>query len=489
MPVKYKVQKGDTLNKISQRHGFKNYRDAGITSVPSGNFDLIRPGEEIEIGNARSGVGNVGNTPIVTSQDAAASFKRDSDELDAILSAPRLDEEPEDVQPDKDDGKKGADDPSGVDDTTYNTYRKSTDAAVLKAEEQAEDVLREYDDLYALELAAIDQRTRSTVNSLRQSFRQRINEQKRINKINVDRVKAYGLSSGQAMMTPIMWSDAITEREREGAEEVQSLELERKNLIDAAKAAKEESNAALLAQKIKDYNAVKDKLNQRLKDIEAESKAQYKELRRLREEQEAEFEEKKAEQLKRLQAYYRMNPDEVEGLDDAAKEELVNELADKYGFENYEVLGVIDEALAPDFEAMLNEEKINSQKALTQQREASAANSWASAAKRRRETEKLDEEDEDTGGDYSSQEERKLRQVGLANASVEDKDAYLYGSDDPADANYVDKEALISKYEGQDSGGGDVQSRAESAGYDYAAMKEQGYSDEEIAAALDEAGV
>jgi len=46
----YIVKKGDTLNSIAQGAGFENYKKAGITSVPSGNFDLIRPGEKIQIG-------------------------------------------------------------------------------------------------------------------------------------------------------------------------------------------------------------------------------------------------------------------------------------------------------------------------------------------------------------------------------------------------------------------------------------------------------
>ena len=50
-PKKYIVKQGDTLNSISQGLGFKDYKEAGISSVPSGNFDLIRPGEEITIGN------------------------------------------------------------------------------------------------------------------------------------------------------------------------------------------------------------------------------------------------------------------------------------------------------------------------------------------------------------------------------------------------------------------------------------------------------
>lgn len=53
-PYQYTVQGSDYggLNAIARRHGFQNYQQAGITSVPSGNFDLIRPGDVINFGNA-----------------------------------------------------------------------------------------------------------------------------------------------------------------------------------------------------------------------------------------------------------------------------------------------------------------------------------------------------------------------------------------------------------------------------------------------------
>lgn len=50
-PYSYTVKQGDTLNSIVQRLGFANYKEAGISSVPSGNFDLIKPGEQIAIPN------------------------------------------------------------------------------------------------------------------------------------------------------------------------------------------------------------------------------------------------------------------------------------------------------------------------------------------------------------------------------------------------------------------------------------------------------
>ena len=42
MAFKHKVLPGETLNTISQKYGFANYKKAGVSSVPSGNFDLIK---------------------------------------------------------------------------------------------------------------------------------------------------------------------------------------------------------------------------------------------------------------------------------------------------------------------------------------------------------------------------------------------------------------------------------------------------------------
>lgn len=44
----YIVKSGDTLNEIVHNLGFKSKKDAGITSVPSGNFDLIYVGDVIK---------------------------------------------------------------------------------------------------------------------------------------------------------------------------------------------------------------------------------------------------------------------------------------------------------------------------------------------------------------------------------------------------------------------------------------------------------
>ena len=45
------IEAYDSLNKIVGEYNFLNYKTAGIISVPSGNLDLIRPGDIITIGN------------------------------------------------------------------------------------------------------------------------------------------------------------------------------------------------------------------------------------------------------------------------------------------------------------------------------------------------------------------------------------------------------------------------------------------------------
>lgn len=483
--TKYTVKAGDTLNSIAQQYGYKDYKEAGITSVPSGDFNLIRPGETIEFNGSSSNVGQFSSTPIVTSLDSKQQFDKNSTELDKIVNAPVL---PDDINQTAAEGDATKTDTTTTTttktgDKTFDAYRESADAAKLKAQEEADGVLKEYDSLYKLELAAIDAKTKATVNSLKESFAQRIEEQKRINTVNVDRVKAYGLASGSAQYMPIMWSDAITERERKGAEEIKGLERERQNLIDLAKAAQREGNAALLEQRIKDYNSVKDKLNKRLGEIETESQKQYEMLRKLRQEQEAEFQKKKDEAKLRLQAYYRLNKDEVENLTPDEKEALVNTLSAKYGFENYEVLGVIEAATAVDYDALKSEAEIAKINAQTGASNASAAAAYALAAQRNRQTQKLDEEP--SGGDYTDTESRQLRQAGLSSAPQNVKDDFLYGDlgvDESSVQDYLSGN-------GGNAPAGDVKSRAANAGYDYEAMKAAGYSDDDIKAALDEAGV
>jgi hypothetical protein len=72
MALDYTVKEGDTLNGIATANGFSNYQDAGITSVPSGNFDLIKPGDQITLGNAKDS-STIPNNPAAIAATSTAT--------------------------------------------------------------------------------------------------------------------------------------------------------------------------------------------------------------------------------------------------------------------------------------------------------------------------------------------------------------------------------------------------------------------------------
>jgi len=497
----YVVQKGDTLNDIASRFGYKNYKDAGITSVPSGNFDLIRPGETITLGGSNNNVpGYQDTTPVVSSVDSSSQFKTDSEELDSVMN-PATDTNGEETDEDAGAGNENdnnnnpnltndgvtTDDNGNIvtGDPIFDRLQADAFAESADAKAQAEEVKEEYESLFSQELDAINERARTARREIRATFGQRIKEQQRINKVNTDRVRAYGLSSGQAMLTPIMWSDAVTEREREGASIIKDLRNQRQIAIDQANNARNQGRADLLTASLENIRNVEKRLNEKLDKIQAESEAQYELLVNMRKEQETEFRNKQIESLQKIQAFFSLNDEEYKNASPEEKTKLIEEIANKYGLKYHEVFSAIEEATQVDFDAeasRLENEKLKSEieatDALGRQRDASASNSWASEAKTRKETELLGEDDVQ-GNDYTDQEKRKLREAGLADATTEQKDKYLYGDDFER----------IEAEESASSGGESVQSRAEQAGYDYNAMRDAGYSDEDIKKALDDAGV
>lgn len=84
MAQTYTVKAGDTLSKIAQQYGFKDYKSAGITGYKSGNANLIRPGEVLTIGNYKAPAttatgGNPATAMINQNQDADIADAPDPD--------------------------------------------------------------------------------------------------------------------------------------------------------------------------------------------------------------------------------------------------------------------------------------------------------------------------------------------------------------------------------------------------------------------------
>ena len=360
------------------------------------------------------------------------TFDNDSNELNSIVNAPDIDDDALDF-PDFFSESKTSDTGNGDD---YSNYIRSVSDAQDREREEAQRALQEYDQLYDIQLANIDATTRATIASLRSTFRQAVGEQERINKINIDRVRAYGLGGDSAQYLPIAWSDAVTNREREGANEIKELELERQSLIDQARAAQREGNAALLSQKIKDYNTVKDRLNKSLNDIEVRNRQRYEMLVKVRQERENEYNERKLEALQNIRAFYSLYPDNIRNLSSEDKDTLIRKLTEKYGLEYYEALASVEGAVEDDLDRLLNKAKVD-------KAQADAIKAYQGAV------------GGDTGGTYSNTDKNKLRAAGLANAPQNVKDVYLHGDGGENEAGDINSKIVRAWLEKQKSGGGD----------------------------------
>jgi len=483
MAFVYTVKKGDTLNKIAQQYGFSNYKEAGVSSVPSGNFDLIREGEQVSLGNydPNKVTGIKEGSPVVSSQDDAQGFRENSNELDRLLGSYNTGKDKTETNKDKNEytvNDKGQVESSG--DPVLDKLNAWETAQKVQYERETEKNKREYEKLYQTQLASIDATADATIQRINSSYEKRLDEQARINDLNIARVKAYGLGNG-GQYTPISFGDAITNREKEASDKINSLENERNSLIAQADQARLQGQSALLADKMDAIFNINKQLRESLTKVEQEAEAQYKLLRTLREEEEAKHKENVDEMIQRLSALAPKFTDDYEQMSEDEKDAFLQKLAQQTGVDYATIYGIMQGSIASGAESALKTRKaeadILASQALAYQRNT-AGN------KNLRET----GDDNTMSGDVpdtfvDDADFKKKQQEFVKKHGTKGKDYW--------DAIFYDDSVEEYSYEtgGSSSGGGDVKSRAESAGYDYASMRAQGYSDEEIRQALDDAGV
>lgn len=451
MPFVYKVKKGDTLNTIAQQHGFKNYKEAGVSAVPSGNFDLIREGEDITLGNYNPNkISTIGSTPpVLSSKDNQQEYRDNSSKIDGMLTGlagkadssttPKEETTKETITPFST-GEKTTD---GKIETTgdpvldkINAWTKEQSA---KFDADALAKKESYSQLYNTSLAAIDATTKSTIDYINTTYDKRLAEQKRINQINIDRVQAYGLGNG-GQYTPIAFSDAVTNRETEAADRISSLEGERNSLIAEAKSARDVGSSKLLREKLADLDKIDTDIRTQLQNVKKEADDQYKLLRDYRKEEEAKIKTKREEMLKRLQALAPKYSDEFDKLDESAKDELIKKIATQTGLEYAYVYSTLQSAVTTGAKAKTDKEKalvdIDAAKALATQRRAAAAKSL---------------KDNKGETDFTPTELKKLEQAGLSGVTRQQQLDFLY-DDEYDEANY-----------GDNKGGNDEETKAKSA--------------------------
>lgn len=473
----YKVKKGDTLNQISQRFGFANYKEAGITGFKSGNPDLIFPGEEITLANYDPNkVSNIQErAPVIDSTEHAVRFQEDSDGIDkreGISDEPKKEKREEILPPEIDTGTpKGEKDKIEVTgDALVDAYNRSVadiQASVNEANRIASERTEQEKQLYNTALAAIDRTAQATIQRIQQTYDKRLSEQKRLNQLNIDRLKAYGVGGG-ARFTPIAFQDAISLREQEASDKIASLESERNSLIAEAKAARDKGESLLLRERMDKIVEIENNLRKTLVEAEKAANEQYKLFRTLRKEQE-EADKKRLEEIReRFAAQAVFLADDYENLDTEAKTKFIEDLVAK-GWGSFSDVYValenaVRESKTKDLDRRKKEQEIRSVAALESQRLASAAKLRAEAEKAKR-GEKIE---------YSDTELKKLRQAGLSDAPQNVKDDFLYGD------LGREEESVTAYLEGKGDTGGTIRERAEELGFDYDGAKAAGYSDKEI---------
>lgn len=369
MAFTYTVKQGDTLNSIANRYGFKNYKEAGVSAVPSGNFDVIKEGEQITLGNYDpNNIKTFQNTPpIVSSLDNKAEFLNNSDKITKIdnafsgiyngknVSVTGYKDNPDgtttnylsDGTTSKVTNTKNADgtitqkEVETTGDPVYDALLKQNKEEAVKLETEKANKKADYEALFNTSLANLDATAKSTIDRINTSYDQRIKEQERINRLNVDRVKAYGLASG-GQYTPIDFGDAVSMREQEGSDKIKSLESERTNLIAQAKVARDNGSSQLLRQKLQDLDKVDNDIRKQLNEVEAESDKRYKMLRDIRLDEEKKAKERRDKAVARISSIAPMYSAQYEKMTPEEKNQFILSIVNQTGLDYATTYGALE---------------------------------------------------------------------------------------------------------------------------------------------------
>lgn len=289
----------------------------------------------------------------------------------------------------------------------------------------------DYDTIHNSLLSGI---TKDKANSLKRIngwFDKRIEEQKRINKQGIDRLKAYGLSGdgGSALYSSNLFSDVISNKERANAKELDDIVTKQENLITEANLAFEKGNTNLTDKLRKEYLEIAEKRNEKIDDIEKESSRQYDLIKEVRVEKEKKTAKEREEKIEELSnslipngaKYSEMTPNEIYLQAESISKQTGVPFAD--------VLSSINKAISENQDTRLSKQKIETEKNRGLKTLADIKNVNNTIYNRNRKTTndiKEDSEDKDGDVEFTSGEKKKLEGAGLSDASRQQKLDYLY---------------------------------------------------------------
>lgn len=235
--------------------------------------------------------------------------------------------------------------PEGSGDPVYDKMQAWQKEQSAKFDADALTRKAEYEALYKTSLASLDATVASTISGINATFDKRIAEQKRINQIRIDRSKAYGLGSDNALYNPMEFTDMVTTREEEAGDAIVALEGQRNSLIAQAKSARDVGNSKLLRDRLADLDKVDEQVRTKLKDVSDEADKQYRLLRDIRKDEEAKHKEAVAKMVEQLGSIAPKYADDFGGMSDEEQDAFINRIVKETGLDYATVFATLQKSV------------------------------------------------------------------------------------------------------------------------------------------------
>lgn len=257
----------------------KSSSGGGLSSKNQKTLDALKKGggnQQIE-GTENYGVSGTkivprfkSTSPVLSSNDLEASFGKDSEKITGLANAGQNVLDTGALQDEKAKAMGGNKEQTPGTDEYAEGIDKYYQGAKKQNEDWKKQATADVDNLFNQSRAAYDSQYRASVQSISSTYARLIETQSKINQQVTDRTKAYGASGGNALYTPMEFTDAVAIKEREAANEIAGLETERNAKIAQALADRDEGRALSLSQKLKDIREIDDTIYSRMADIEKE---------------------------------------------------------------------------------------------------------------------------------------------------------------------------------------------------------------------------
>lgn len=274
-----------------------------VTASHSGSKDKVTGVNTVDAYNKSIGFSSDGKTkidtiktgsPVISSSDREGEFNNMSGEID------KRDVDLTGGKTDITGGKTGTGtgggagggtttsqgvEPTG--DAIYDSYLKARDTQTKKAEAWAEDQRKQINRLLPETLANINSTYKSSVLNIRTTYENLIEEQRKINEVDLGRVQAYGIQNLGAYV-PLEFTKSVSNTEREHSNQINGYNNERNALLAKAKSARDEGKVGAMRASMEDIRKVEESMQKQTEFLMKEVQAHYETAILVREKKEKE---------------------------------------------------------------------------------------------------------------------------------------------------------------------------------------------------------